>query len=172
MQIFHFGLLIWPRWLSFDWSMDAITPISCLQDGRNLTSITFYTILMISTRWTIIKGRYDQRWRRIGLTLILTTLPFLPATNLLTHVGFVAAERILYLPSVGYCLLIGIGVQILVINTRYWRSLIMVVLTIALASLSWRTIQRNGDWISEEKLYLSAIQINPAKGKINNQHHK
>ena len=34
-----------------------------------------------------------------GLALIL--LPFLPASNLLFPVGFVVAERVLYMPSLG-----------------------------------------------------------------------
>ncbi|XP_053676726.1 protein O-mannosyl-transferase TMTC2 [Anopheles nili] len=47
------------------------------------------------------------------MSVALLTLPFLPASNLLFYVGFVVAERILYLPSVGYCLLIGLGASVL-----------------------------------------------------------
>ena len=36
-------------------------------------------------------------------------LPFLPASNLFFPVGFVVAERILYIPSMGYCLLVSLG---------------------------------------------------------------
>lgn len=45
------------------------------------------------------------------VALALLILPFLPATNLFFYVGFVIAERILYLPSVGFCLCIGIGFE-------------------------------------------------------------
>uniref|UniRef100_A0A182Q9H0 DUF1736 domain-containing protein n=1 Tax=Anopheles farauti TaxID=69004 RepID=A0A182Q9H0_9DIPT len=48
------------------------------------------------------------------MCVALLALPFLPASNLLFYVGFVVAERILYLPSVGYCLLIGLGVSALI----------------------------------------------------------
>jgi hypothetical protein len=54
----------------------------------------------------------------ILLSVSLLTLSFLPATNLLFYVGFVVAERILYLPSVGYCLLIGLGIGKLVESTK------------------------------------------------------
>ena len=47
-------------------------------------------------------------------SLSLMLIPFLPATNLLVRVGFVVAERVLYLPSAGYCLLIALGVWSLV----------------------------------------------------------
>lgn len=43
----------------------------------------------------------------IGVSLMI--LPFLPAANIVRPVGFVIAERILYISSSGYCLLIVIG---------------------------------------------------------------
>ena len=42
----------------------------------------------------------------------LMILPFLPASNLLFPVGFVLAERVLYLPSVGFCLLVALGYEV------------------------------------------------------------
>ena len=46
---------------------------------------------------------------RVLLALALLVIPFLPATNLFFSVGFVVAERILYIPSAGFCLLIAEG---------------------------------------------------------------
>lgn len=34
---------------------------------------------------------------------------FIPASNLFFYVGFVVAERVLYVPSMGFCLLVGLG---------------------------------------------------------------
>ena len=36
-------------------------------------------------------------------------LPFIPAANIFFPVGFVVAERILYLPSMGFSLIVAIG---------------------------------------------------------------
>lgn len=47
----------------------------------------------------------------------LLVVPFLPASNLPAYVGFVVAERVLYLPSMGACLLVALGSQAL------WRVL-------------------------------------------------
>ncbi len=41
--------------------------------------------------------------------LSLMVFPFLPASNLFFPVGFVIAERILYIPSMGFCLLVAYG---------------------------------------------------------------
>jgi hypothetical protein len=42
-------------------------------------------------------------------SLAFMVLPFLPASNLFFPVGFVVAERVLYIPSMGFCMLIGYG---------------------------------------------------------------
>ena len=38
-------------------------------------------------------------------------IPFLPASNAFFRVGFVVAERALYLPSIGFCMLIVLGIR-------------------------------------------------------------
>jgi hypothetical protein len=48
-------------------------------------------------------------------------LPFLPAANLFFPVGFVVAERILYIPSMGFCLLVSLGFQRLYLQCKVTR---------------------------------------------------
>jgi len=45
-------------------------------------------------------------------------LPFIPASNLFFPVGFVVAERILYTPSMGFCMLVALGFDIISQNKR------------------------------------------------------
>lgn len=45
------------------------------------------------------------------MALALIVVPFLPASNLFFRVGFVIAERILYLSSIGFCMLVVIGIR-------------------------------------------------------------
>lgn len=104
--------------------------------------------------------------------LLIAVLSFLPATNLLFYVGFVVAERILYLPSVGFCLLVGVGLR------RLWSlwsthcpgrspTLLLVCCLTILFGLCAKTIRRNEDWKNEERLYSSGIPVNPAKAYSN-----
>ncbi|XP_017489517.1 PREDICTED: transmembrane and TPR repeat-containing protein CG4341, partial [Rhagoletis zephyria] len=102
------------------------------------------------------------------MALSFLTLPFLPATNLFFYVGFVVAERLLYLPSVGYCLMAGYGIGKLMDRihspaVRKRKVVLIFGLIILLSVLGARTIQRNFDWYSEESLYRSAVEINPPK---------
>ncbi|GFR39825.1 hypothetical protein Agub_g318, partial [Astrephomene gubernaculifera] len=49
---------------------------------------------------------WGARWR-LAVLCGLTVGPFLPAANLFFYVGTFIGERLLYLPSVGFCLLLG-----------------------------------------------------------------
>lgn len=44
--------------------------------------------------------------------LSLIVLPFIPASNLFFPVGFVVAERVLYVPSMGFCVLVAHGFKL------------------------------------------------------------
>lgn len=46
-----------------------------------------------------------------SISIILLVLSFLPASNLFSYVGFVVAERCLYMPSFGFCLLIAVAMH-------------------------------------------------------------
>lgn len=47
------------------------------------------------------------------MSLAMLVIPYLPACNVVIRVGFVIAERVLYLPSSGWCLLFAIGLSII-----------------------------------------------------------
>ncbi|XP_030745752.1 protein O-mannosyl-transferase TMTC2-like [Sitophilus oryzae] len=98
----------------------------------------------------------------ILFSIALMTIPFLPATNLFFYVGFVVAERVLYVPSAGFCLLIGF-VCAEMLKRRRFRVMFSAGLVLVLLAFGGKTIWRNGDWADEEALYRSAIPFNPAK---------
>ncbi|XP_049940747.1 protein O-mannosyl-transferase TMTC2-like [Schistocerca serialis cubense] len=95
------------------------------------------------------------------ISLAFLVVPFLPATNLLFYVGFVLAERVLYMPSVGWCLLVALGWHLLA--ERAGRRLAIACAALLLVALSARTLRRNHDWRDEESLYRSGVAVNPPK---------
>ncbi|CAL1270183.1 unnamed protein product [Larinioides sclopetarius] len=255
LPAFNFWLLLCPRWLSFDWSMEAIPLLTNPWDPRNILSACFYGsclhfVVMISRSlssqkssalsgshgscncsstcctWNhrlqlgkqYIKSTYNNgkhyscvinnnnssfvnghhrapngvanghssvqcRSSSVSSTdcycysalhnhtdavIMATSLlvfPFVPATNLFFYVGFVVAERVLYIPSMGFCLLIALGFdQLYRRQDRLLRKRILLgVFCALLVVMSVRTVRRNRDWWNEENLYRSGIPINPPK---------
>lgn len=49
-------------------------------------------------------------FRDVLIGMALMCLPFLPASGII-KIGFVIAERILYIPSIGYCFIVALGLE-------------------------------------------------------------
>ena len=162
LPTFNFWLMICPTQLSFDWSMDAIPLITSWSDPRNLGSVAFYTGLAMA----MMKAR-RKKYMIVAFTVM--GMSFLPATNLLFYVGFVVAERVLYIPSIGLCLLLAtvLSKSYQQRPAAFTRKMVFIFSTIViLACYSFKTWNRNLDWKDEETLYRSGIPVNPAKGKM------
>ena len=163
LPAFNFKLLLQPNTLSFDWSMEAIPLVQSVLDSRNIESLAFYALLLVASYKALKKMSTSQ-----SLAIAMLTLPFLPATNLLFHVGFVVAERILYIPSIGFCWLVAQGLcklNVVFQNQRGLRTTVKIGLLVLLSSFCLKTLARNMDWHNEEALYSSGLKLNPPKGK-------
>ncbi|XP_068168980.1 protein O-mannosyl-transferase TMTC2 isoform X2 [Antennarius striatus] len=101
----------------------------------------------------------------VAFSLGLLAVPFLPATNIFFYVGFVIAERVLYIPSMGFCLLVAVGMRSLYVRLRRRssRAMLMYCSAALVVLFSVKTVLRNRDWQNEEMLYKSGIYVNPAK---------
>uniref|UniRef100_F1KV56 dolichyl-phosphate-mannose--protein mannosyltransferase n=1 Tax=Ascaris suum TaxID=6253 RepID=F1KV56_ASCSU len=114
--------------------------------------------------------KIDQNMQWL-LSIALLVLPHVPASNLLVYVGFVVAERILYLPSTGFCILITLIIDRLYRSLsrtqRIMRKLVEVFCICLLLAHTIRLTKRNVEWGDEEALYRSALLINPAKAYAN-----
>ncbi|XP_055360762.1 protein O-mannosyl-transferase TMTC4 isoform X2 [Betta splendens] len=99
-------LLLCPWWLCFDWSMGCVPLIRSPADWRMVWLLLMWCIL-IGLVGQALCSQDSQRRRTLTLGLVLLLVPFLPASNMFFRVGFVIAERVLYLSSAGYCLLLA-----------------------------------------------------------------
>jgi len=173
-------LLLCPSKLSYDWSMDALPLVTSLSDPRSILSFMFYAVmaslsLPLLPLFQPLLPFFSQKQpfpaqpthtgnHALALALALAILPFLPATNIFFYVGFVLAERLLYLPSLGFCLLVAIGLQKL---SQLRPRIANIGFLLILVTGSLRTLTRNRDWSSEEQLFSSGVVTNPAKSLSN-----
>jgi hypothetical protein len=100
-----------------------------------------------------------------GLSLMI--FPFLPASNLFFPVGFVVAERVLYLPSMGFCMLVAYGAHRMTQSKARWLSTVAkLCVVLLLATHSVKTFHRNRDWYSKQTLFKSLVKHYPRNGYI------
>lgn len=105
---FNFLMLIMPSKLCYDWQMNSLPLIEQFFDSRNLITFCFFALLFVLILISIVnKNKETQSMLFFGIAFLI--LPHLPASNLFITVGFVIAERTLYIPSIGFSTLFIIG---------------------------------------------------------------
>nr|KAF6428637.1 transmembrane O-mannosyltransferase targeting cadherins 4 [Rousettus aegyptiacus] len=110
-------LLLCPWWLCFDWSMGCIPLIKSVGDWRVIAlAALWFCIIGLICQALCSEDTHKRRILTLGLGFLI--IPFLPASNLFFRVGFVVAERVLYLPSAGYCMLLTLGFGALSKHTK------------------------------------------------------
>jgi len=212
---FNFWLMLYPSWLSPDWSGGSITLFDddhWATDPRfGVVLLTWFAILGVllhsvsaaSTRPhdpcyssneigtdvavhnSIKKNDYnslhlnktDELHRRTVLTFMYwMLLPFLMSSNLIVHVGFVVADRTLYLPSFGFCLLL---MEALIFLPTYCfrirtfmttqtqparlssKVMTTVCLLILLAFYTWKQQVQTKRWSRPLLIWGEAYRLNP-----------
>jgi hypothetical protein len=115
---YYAGLLVYPADLSAEYSFNCLPMVESLDDPRLLGALTLYVMLGALCVLSYRASRPEDR-RSVFLALCWLGVPFLPAANVLFTVGTLVAERLLYLPSIGYCLLLARGLEELGNPLRY-----------------------------------------------------
>ncbi|XP_063224362.1 protein O-mannosyl-transferase TMTC4-like isoform X2 [Bacillus rossius redtenbacheri] len=156
-------LLVCPEWLCFDWSMGCV-PLLSARDPRVLGAGALWLVLgaLLWSLLTLPPGDHQ----RLTMAVALTLVPFLPATNLLFRVGFVIAERVLYLPSAGFCMLVVLGCCRVAAAFPRARHAVGACYLLLLLVLGARAAWRSAEWRSEASLFASALAVCPLNAKV------
>ncbi|XP_072300969.1 protein O-mannosyl-transferase TMTC4 isoform X2 [Eucyclogobius newberryi] len=158
-------LLVCPWWLCFDWSMGCVPLITSAVDWRMLWLVLLWCFL-IGLIIQAFCSQDMQKRRTLTLALVLLVVPFLPASNIFFRVGFVVAERVLYLSSAGYCLLVAYSVGQCCTRWAKYRKLLCVSMMALLCVCVVRCALRSHQWRSEKTLFTSALSVCPLNAKV------
>ncbi|XP_066505392.1 protein O-mannosyl-transferase TMTC3 [Hoplias malabaricus] len=156
-------LLLNPSELCCDWTMGTIPLVESVLDTRNLATVAFYTLLGLLAHHSLRHGHSSAKTVVMALSLIV--LPFIPASNLFFPVGFVIAERVLYVPSMGFCVLVAHGFKGL---SCKWgmKKISWLLMGVLLTTHALKTFNRTWDWESEYMLFTSALKVNKNNAKL------
>ncbi len=149
-------LLAWPRSLSPDYSWNAIPAVTSPLDPAFLASLA---VLIAMVAAAVL-------WRRARPALTFLILWYagaaFPTSNLLIPIGTIFGERLLYLPSVAFCLAVALLYQGLLSRPALWPRLAGVAVLLLLAG---RTVLYAGAWRDEVALFTAAVVAQPGSAK-------
>jgi Tfp pilus assembly protein PilF len=152
----YVGLQVYPAMLSCDYSFNEI-PVYL--NWRHTLPAAVATVAVVGA-WI-----WAVRKRRRGLVLAggIYLAGFAATANVILPTGTIMAERLAYLPSAGFCLLVALSWSWLK-NQR--RTLAWGVLAALVAALAMRTVVRNRDWEDNLTLYSAAVRAAPGSAKM------
>ncbi|XP_041707875.1 protein O-mannosyl-transferase TMTC1 isoform X2 [Coregonus clupeaformis] len=163
---FNAWLLLSPVVLCYDWQVGSIPLVESLWDIRNVAALLL-GVVMVALCLHCVMSLQRLESREVLVGVLFLVFPFIPASNVFFRVGFVVAERVLYMPSMGYCILVAHGLGRLCSVVGRWGTTALTVSTLLLLLLfSWKTVQQNHIWLSREALFRSGIQTLPHNAKV------
>ncbi|XP_066039986.1 protein O-mannosyl-transferase TMTC1 isoform X2 [Chamaea fasciata] len=149
---FNAWLLLAPITLCYDWQVGSIPLVESIWDVRNLATV-FLVLVMTLLSLHCIAAFKKLEHKEVLVGLLFLVFPFIPASNLFFRVGFVVAERVLYMPSMGYCILFVHGLKKLSTWLNKWRITVPTLFALLLLLFSWKTVKQNEIWLSRESLF-------------------
>lgn len=151
------GLLVWPRRFSIDYSFDAI-PLVRGGDPAALLG----GVLVLGCALAAWIG-----WRRGGtaaFSLAWIGVALAPVANLFFPIGTIMAERLLYLPSVGFCL--AVAFLFARVSSRILSApLARAVAAVLLLALAGQSVARLRDWRDDHAIFKAAVAVVPRSAR-------
>ena len=152
-------LLLWPEHLSSDYSPQHIP----LVRGAEPRVIAGALLLTALAAIAVVAYRRGARVATFGLAWL--ALAYLPVSNVLVPTGIVLAERVLFLPSVGAMLALGVPLARLATRqaalARPVRLLLGGAVALVLAAGVWRSAARQVAWKDSETVVVHAVADAP-----------
>lgn len=144
-------LMVWPLPLS---SYYLVHPVTSLLDWRLWLSLLLLGLIGFGL-WAV---------RRKAPAVLIGGLWFflllLPVSNLFPIGGVMMAERFLYLPSIGFCLLVGAGIEKGMKNPGVGESALGLAV-LASIFFGWLTYNRTESWLNEYNFFRAMVWSSP-----------
>lgn len=165
----YLRLLIWPLDLSTDYAFNQVRLVTSPADPGFLAAAVACFALLVAA--AVLAGSTRGRIPAFGILFFFCTI--IPAGNFLVPLGEIMSERLLYLPSLGFCLVLAsllcrIGPAPEPGRPRRPLKMALMALLVALifAGYGVRTVTRNRDWRDECVLLRCAALVSPDSARV------
>ncbi len=143
----YLAKLIWPVKLSADYSYQSFSLVGNLFGSwQALVGLGILTGLV----WLLAAKRRSFYGVAAGLFLF----PFLVISNLFLPIGTIMGERLMYLPSLGILIIIGL----ILLRLRPKIYLTAIILLAIMGGVL--TVDRNRDWLTSERVLAATVAVN------------
>lgn len=150
-------LLVFPHPLSSDYSYNQIPYI-------NIVSLQFIVSIAILLG-LIASAFYSLRYKTLySFSVLFFMITIFPVSNFIINIGAPMAERLLFQPSLAYCI---IGASLFFYGNKKYKLLSNSILVIVMFLFSVKSIARNFEWKNNDTLYFADVETSPNSLRTN-----
>ena len=148
--------LFYPKTLSIDYSFNQISAPKNIFDPLFILGIL---VLIIPILILIPKIKLSYKYK---LSATFLFFPLILVSNLTTKIGSIFAERWLYIPSIGFSIIVAIILSWLLGKKKKIFPILSILIAILVVCFSiTKNWNRNSDWKSGFSLYSSTAKASP-----------
>jgi tetratricopeptide (TPR) repeat protein len=151
----YLQLLIAPVQLSADYSAHAIPIVSSWTDGDAVTGLIFFALTVVVLAASVYTHHAIAACTALFLGL------YLFVGNLLFLIPIIMAERLMYLPSVGWCGLVGLLVAEIFMAPQRSRVFFVIGCIVMFSGYAVRSFSRTMDWRDDFTLFKKTAKAVP-----------
>jgi tetratricopeptide (TPR) repeat protein len=154
----YIRLLFYPADLSPHYPFPSV---SSFFEPAVIASGSVCIVLLVLAVWSF------RRWRAVSFSLLWIIVTLVPVSNILPVTPHFVAERYLYAPSIGFCILAGFIIdkfyrgELRGISKNLQKRGAVLFTCVVMFLYSIGTIQRNNDWESDRTIWLKAVELMP-----------
>lgn len=162
----HLMLSYWQK-LAWPFQLNAyylFSPIRSLSDPRAVAAIVIVPAVITALVYLV------RRAPLCAFAALWVSITLLPALNIYALGRNAFAERYLYLPSIGFCLLLTLVATRLLhlAPAKFRKPAATSLLVIAVSAFAVETIQRNPDWKDDKTLFTQTLRRSPDAAFVRN----
>ncbi|HON50605.1 MAG TPA: tetratricopeptide repeat protein [Candidatus Sumerlaeota bacterium] len=155
-------LLLFPLTLSADYSYNQVPLATGFFEAGAVISI----ILLAAHVWLIYYFWKNKQWIPLwGVLFFLFALA--PVSNAFKMIGTLIGERLLYLPSAGFCIVVGWAFSRADLYFRR-RGIALILCALLVLAYGVRCLLRNPEWKDDNALYAATLRTSPNVARIHN----
>lgn len=152
----YLSALTVPLRLSADYSFNEVPVVGSILEPRFLGAVVLFALLASVLALGI------RRLPALLLAAAFIIISLSLTANILFPIGTIKAERLLYLPSFGWCL--ASGALFVAVPARRHRHA-MAVIVLVIIAYAGRTWVRNRDWHDNVTLFAATVETSPHSAK-------
>jgi len=159
----YLWLLVFPKTLCVDYSYNQI-PFITFKDWHFWFSLVLHTGIVAATIFLFRKRHI------LSFFLLLYLAHLFLISNLAVEIGTTLGERLIYLPSFAYCIVLAYGLYYLIEKSGTYsvrKNVMLGVCSVLTLLCLVRVFTRNGDWKNDSSIFTHDLPIAPNSVLVN-----